>query len=208
MEKISVVHFKEYLEEQSVRRGGMRAEMLRKQLGSQPDHYWKEVVEAYNYIISRSHHHEKRPQFSFVVNFSTKNEKRETEELNLFQEDLYSFLEDLRKFDLVKGPSIRLFKKRRWGSSIFSDASSGEASILSTLIALIPNLSHNSLIVIDEPEISLHPSWQYKYVELIDKLISHKKWLPCCDSNSLSLPDFRLAIGPLTRCTFQRRKKV
>ncbi|KFC47129.1 hypothetical protein DK37_12710 [Halomonas sp. SUBG004] len=90
--KISVVHFKEYLEEQSVRRGGMRAEMLRKQLGSQPDHYWKEVVEAYNYIISRSHHHEKETAvFILWLIFLLKMKKRETEELNLFQEDLYSF---------------------------------------------------------------------------------------------------------------------
>lgn len=170
---ISESSLRKYLVEQSLRRGGMRAEMLRKQLESQPDHYWREIVEAYNYIISRSHHTEKRPQFSFVVNFSAQNEKRKTAESNLFQEELYSFLEDLRRFDLVRGPSIRLFKKEG-GEFDFSDASSGEASILSTLIALIPNLDHNSLIVIDEPEISLHPSWQYKYVELIDKLISHK----------------------------------
>ncbi|TOM07759.1 hypothetical protein CGH83_24115, partial [Vibrio parahaemolyticus] len=26
--------------------------------------------------------------------------------------------------------------------------------------------------VIDEPEISLHPSWQYRYIELIDRIIS------------------------------------
>jgi predicted ATPase len=170
---ISESILKKYLEEQSIRRGGMRAEMLQKQLENQPDYYWKEIVEAYNYIISESHHLDHRPRFSFVVNFSSQNEKRETVKSNLFQEKLYSFLEDLRRFDLVRGPSIRLFKKEG-GEFDFSDASSGEASILSTLIALIPNLDHNSLIVIDEPEISLHPSWQYKYVELIDKLISHK----------------------------------
>ncbi|WP_197414315.1 ATP-binding protein [Lacimicrobium alkaliphilum] len=170
---VSGAVFKRHLEELSDRRGGMRADMFRRELESRPDQYWEDIANAYNYILGKASRPEKRLQFSFVVNFSAQNEKRENTEIVLFHEELYSFLEDLRKFDLVRGPSINLFKKDG-GEFDFSDASSGEASILSTLIALIPNLDNDSLIVIDEPEISLHPSWQYKYVELIDRLISQK----------------------------------
>jgi len=55
----------------------------------------------------------------------------------------------------------------------FSDASSGEANILSTLLALVPLLKNNSLILIDEPEISLHPSWQSRYIDLLNKTLEN-----------------------------------
>ena len=58
-------------------------------------------------------------------------------------------LEELRRFELVRGPKVRLYKKGG-GEFDFNDASSGEASILSTLIALIPELEDNSLVVVDE----------------------------------------------------------
>lgn len=170
---ISGSDFKIHLYEQSNRRGGIRAEIFQRELENRTDQYWEDIAETYNHVLRKSARPEKRLQFSFIVNFSSKNEERENNETVFFQEKLYSLIEDLRKFDLVRGPSIKLFKKDG-GEFDFSDASSGEASILSTLIALIPNLENNSLVVIDEPEISLHPSWQSKYVNLLDRLISQK----------------------------------
>lgn len=49
----------------------------------------------------------------------------------------------------------------------FDGASSGEANILCSFISLISLIRDNSIIIIDEPEISLHPSWQAKYFELL-----------------------------------------
>lgn len=170
---VSGVDFKKYLEELSTRRGGMRTEMYRREIDNRSDQYWDNIAHTYNLILSKANRPETRLQFSFVVNFSSQNEQRDNENVVLLQEELYSLLEDLRKFDLVRGPSIKLFKKGG-GEFDFTDASSGEASILSTLIALIPNLDDNALIVVDEPEISLHPSWQSKYVDLLDRLISQK----------------------------------
>lgn len=94
--------------------------------------------------------------------------------LGINENRLYKIFEELRRFDLVRGPRIQLYKKDG-GEFDFNDASSGEASILTTLIALIPELEDNSLVVIDEPEISLHPSWQYRYVNLLDKILSKKR---------------------------------
>lgn len=42
------------------------------------------------------------------------------------------------------------------------------------MIALVPVVEDNSVIVIDEPEISLHPSWQYKYIHLLDTLLEDR----------------------------------
>ncbi|MDR2270446.1 MAG: AAA family ATPase [Sphingobacterium sp.] len=48
-----------------------------------------------------------------------------------------------------------------------SEASSGEQCIFTTFLGISSNIVDNSLIVIDEPEISLHPEWQEKYITLL-----------------------------------------
>lgn len=86
----------------------------------------------------------------------------------------YQVFDDLRKLELMRSVQVKLYKKHG-GEFNYTDASSGEASILSTLIGLVPNLEDDSLILIDEPEISLHPSWQYRYIELVDRLLKSVK---------------------------------
>ncbi|SFO33215.1 AAA domain-containing protein, putative AbiEii toxin, Type IV TA system [Sphingomonas sp. OK281] len=50
-------------------------------------------------------------------------------------------------------------------------ASSGQLSLISTLLFIIASAGKNPVIVIDEPENSLHPSWQRDYVgKLMDAL--------------------------------------
>ncbi|MCP1486364.1 putative ATPase [Pseudomonas fluorescens] len=46
-------------------------------------------------------------------------------------------------------------------------ASSGEQCLLVMILGIAGHIKHNSLILIDEPEISLHPSWQAKFMDLI-----------------------------------------
>ncbi len=47
------------------------------------------------------------------------------------------------------------------------EASSGELSVASAFMALAGVLDTGSLILIDEPEISLHPEWQSRYVDTL-----------------------------------------
>lgn len=47
------------------------------------------------------------------------------------------------------------------------DASSGEISILTVFLSIAAHLRDGSLVLIDEPETSLHPEWQSKYVHLM-----------------------------------------
>ncbi|MBK5547618.1 AAA family ATPase [Pseudomonas sp. TH04] len=55
--------------------------------------------------------------------------------------------------------------------SEFSDLSSGEQQLIGTNSRLLAELKSHSLVVIDEPEISLHPQWQIKYIPtLLDSL--------------------------------------
>ncbi|EPN4497348.1 AAA family ATPase [Yersinia enterocolitica] len=52
------------------------------------------------------------------------------------------------------------------GRSLY-DASSGEQCILLSTLSIASSIKNNSLILIDEPEISLHPEWQETYIDLL-----------------------------------------
>ena len=125
-----------------------------------------------NFILDKSSSYTTRK--SLTVNFSTKNIKRIQEDSSLYEDNLheYELVNILKKIGLLSYLEIQVFKKG--GRSFnFSDASSGEANILSTLLALIPLLKNNSLILIDEPEISLHPLWQSRYIDLLNKILEN-----------------------------------
>jgi len=47
------------------------------------------------------------------------------------------------------------------------EASSGEQSIILSILGIASRIKDNSLILIDEPEICLHPHWQEKYMEIL-----------------------------------------
>lgn len=56
-----------------------------------------------------------------------------------------------------------------------SDLSSGQWHQLSSMLGLALTAQDGSLILIDEPENSLHPDWQRGYVELLQKTLAHAK---------------------------------
>lgn len=72
----------------------------------------------------------------------------------------------LRGWDIIAGVSVYL--EREDGVEItMQHASSGQLSLISSLLFLVTNLGENPLIIIDEPENSLHPKWQREYVEKV-----------------------------------------
>ncbi|RCK42025.1 hypothetical protein TH25_23235 [Thalassospira profundimaris] len=65
---------------------------------------------------------------------------------------------------------IKVYLQRRDGPTIeLLTASSGELSLISSLLFLIANRDADPLVLVDEPENSLHPNWQREYV---DKLLN------------------------------------
>lgn len=110
---------------------------------------------------------------SFVYNFSEKHMK-EVEMLFHDSEDFAQRLSDfnmLRRAGLIQNYKISVFKNSGLEFA-FDDASSGEANILTTFLSLIPLLRDKSLILIDEPEISLHPQWQATYMTLLKEVMN------------------------------------
>lgn len=55
------------------------------------------------------------------------------------------------------------------------DMSSGQWQLINCLFNLAALVQDHSLILIDEPENSLHPQWQKSYISLVREIISHKE---------------------------------
>lgn len=57
------------------------------------------------------------------------------------------------------------------GSVELLELSSGELNLLSGFLGLAAFLEDGSLVLIDEPENSLHPEWQLRYVEMLEAVL-------------------------------------
>lgn len=67
----------------------------------------------------------------------------------------------LRRANILSAVNLRLAKDNEFFD--LSDASSGELTLLSIYAFLAPRMTEGIVIVIDEPENSLHPRWQSEY---------------------------------------------
>jgi predicted ATP-dependent endonuclease of OLD family len=86
-------------------------------------------------------------------------------EMDFLEKNQYS-IDWLRKIGLLSLPTIKFSDK----DVELQKASSGEFHLFTTMIGLMASTRANSLIIIDEPEISLHPNWQMKYIQFIREL--------------------------------------
>lgn len=81
---------------------------------------------------------------------------------------MFLYEKELKKLKLINGINIYLYKN---GQDIpLNQASSGELTLITSLIFLTTIITENSIILIDEPENSLHPKWQIEYVKKITEL--------------------------------------
>lgn len=93
-------------------------------------------------------------------------------EFNIFDikpalQKLFPLLPYLHRLNIISYPEITLKKDRHYG---IGESSSGEYHFISTIVGLLATITDKSLILIDEPEISLHPNWQMKYVAFLNKV--------------------------------------
>ncbi len=82
-------------------------------------------------------------------------------------------INELYALDLISYPSIS-FRKQKKEFEI-EDSSSGEYHFISGFIGLLATIQKNSLVLIDEPENSLHPNWQMKYISFLKSVFSKFK---------------------------------
>lgn len=87
---------------------------------------------------------------------------------NSFLIQIFSSEKDLKKLNLIKGIEVFLSKKDHLIP--LKGASSGELSLISTLMYITTTITDTTVILIDEPENSLHPKWQIEYIKKLDEL--------------------------------------
>lgn len=85
----------------------------------------------------------------------------------------YSMLEHLRQLGMISAPEIELIREDGYS---LQESSSGEYHFFSSVVGLMATVKTDSLVFIDEPEISLHPNWQMKYLTFIRELFSSPEY--------------------------------
>ncbi len=81
---------------------------------------------------------------------------------------LFRYEKELKSLRLIK--KINVFLRKRGEDIPLLKASSGEITLVSSLIYITSSIQSKSVILIDEPENSLHPKWQTEYVKRLSEL--------------------------------------
>ncbi|WP_372983357.1 AAA family ATPase [Microbacterium sp.] len=79
-------------------------------------------------------------------------------------EDHLQMARRLSRAGLAQMDEVTLWRERSSRRIEITEASSGELSLAVTMLGLASAIEDHSLILIDEPEISLHPQWQAEYL--------------------------------------------
>lgn len=114
-----------------------------------------------------------------TYNFQAYREDKFSLDLNLFNEkeinnlEILNNLSILASYDLIELVDIKFIKNKN--SFHLTDASSGELSLIFNLLSIAGEIENDSLILIDEPEISLHPEWQSEFIPLLNKMFGNYK---------------------------------
>lgn len=129
-------------------------------------------MDLYNFLLDTISY--RKNLIEVDINFSFKNIQRVNRSELLLNKNSHrnELIDILRKLGIIDHYKVEVFKKDGVPFN-FEDASSGEANILSNLLSLVLLIEDNSLILIDEPEISLHPLWQARYIDLLDKVLEN-----------------------------------
>ena len=111
------------------------------------------------------------PQKIFGLTFDTDSTFHDLQHV---QAD-YKKLRDLNSLRIIKSITLYMSKHNHWYS--FDDSSSGEKHVLYSALNIARYLKDNSLVMIDEPEISLHPNWQMLYISFLKRIF---RQFPSC----------------------------
>jgi hypothetical protein len=142
---------------QDDRRFGVSATRLRREIGKRQI---SEVAEVIFNSISIVNSEKKSDLKIYELIFNFENAK---EYFHMLQ--AYALL---RRLDLISLAGCEI--KPRWskrGYFDISEASSGEQQMLCSIFGIASSIRRNSLVLIDEPELSLHPKRQMEYVDAL-----------------------------------------
>lgn len=88
------------------------------------------------------------------------------------EENKFRMAKQLTRAGIIRMMDVNLWRQDSDRAISISEASSGELSMIVTLLGIASSIEDGSLILIDEPEISLHPQWQSEYLGRLEKAFS------------------------------------
>lgn len=99
-----------------------------------------------------------RIEYDFLTDIELKND--------------YSQIKTLMSLDLLTSPIIKV---KKTGTFDLQQSSSGEFHFIALVLGILAKIKENSLIILDEPELSLHPNWQMKYIHFFKNIFKDYK---------------------------------
>ncbi|SNY58213.1 AAA domain-containing protein, putative AbiEii toxin, Type IV TA system [Pseudooceanicola antarcticus] len=85
---------------------------------------------------------------------------------------LFKYIRELKREKLVASYDL-IFRHRGRAPQIFAELSSGEQTLISTFLFIRSTLPSLGALFIDEPENSLHPEWQRRYLEILHMALGY-----------------------------------
>lgn len=124
------------------------------------------IADFFKYIVSNHPSFRKNFKYESSINFNDEIQGK------TFLNETY-VLRLMRDLEILNVEKLLLYRKS--SKYTFDNASSGEHHVLTGFINIISTIEDNSLIFIDEPEISLHPNWQIQYMSLLQSTFKEYK---------------------------------
>lgn len=121
-----------------------------------------------------------------TINFMTKefnlNKKGRHLILSIFDKNFIEKYKNdllvLGALDLLSNYKLQFIKNISYSGKDTLDSeeiSSGEYHLFSSMIGILALISNNCIVFLDEPDISLHPNWQMKYIDFLKKVFQNQK---------------------------------
>ncbi|MBY3789397.1 MULTISPECIES: AAA family ATPase [Photobacterium] len=85
-------------------------------------------------------------------------------------------IKKLLLLDVISANDLSFFDSKEMVQTKISEKSSGELCYLHMITAIASEIKNNSIILIDEPELSLHPKWQSEFIPFLHKLFNNYRW--------------------------------
>lgn len=120
----------------------------------------KWIRDTQSYVLTQE-----RDALEFEIDFDNQTSSNLLKQIKLIRK-----MSDLK---LLEAPRLILCKNEK--SFDFEHCSSGEKQILFITTLIASKIKYDSLVLIDEPEISLHANWQMQYINYIKTIFSKYK---------------------------------
>ena len=121
----------------------------------------EKIIQLYKFYNQKASSNKIR--YDYHIDFDSDNPSKES-----FDELQYIY--KLKQYDLVNSANV-IFHKQECNITS-EDMSSGEFAILSTVLSISAAADNpHTLVLLDEPELSLHPNWQMTLIDNLDRAL-------------------------------------